>query len=141
MNYKLLVRVCISALLLSLLMACSPKSTPAPLINTLPPATHTVPPPTETIVPPTRTSPPPTDTPVPPTDTPLPPTVTPIPTDAGFVNQLIYDIPEMDSVTVQAAEFPEVSAFQIPGTKPDNLPMYIFYPPGWQGSELLPAVI
>ena len=141
MNHKLYIRGFVYFLLLSISVACSPKITQAPLANTLPPPTNTVPPPTDTLVPPTVTPLPPTDTPAPPTETPLPPTNTPTPTPAGFVNQLIYDIPEMYSVTVQTAEFPEGSAFQLPGTKLDNLPMYIFYPPGWQGGELLPAVI
>ena len=141
MNHKLYIRGFVYFLLLVISVACSPKSTQAPLANTLPPPTNTVPPPTDTLVPPTVTPLPPTDTPAPPTETPLPPTNTPTPTPAGFVNQLIYDIPEMYSVTVQTAEFPEGSAFQLPGTKLDNLPMYIFYPPGWQGGELLPAVI
>ena len=141
MNHKLYIQGFVYFLLLVILVACSPESTQAPLANTLPPPTNTVPPPTDTLVPPTVTPLPPPDTPAPPTETHLPPTNTPTPTPAGFVNQLIYDIPEMYSVTVQAAEFPELSALQLPGTQPDTLPMYIFYPPDWQGGELLPAVI
>ncbi len=128
-------RACIYILLLTLLVACSPKSTPAPLANTPLPATKTLPPPTDTNVPPTETPIPPTDTPVPATDTPIPPTKTPTPTTAGFVNQLIYDIPAMYDVTIKSVQFDSLSE------PVKSLPIDVYYPPSWQANQLLPAVI
>ncbi len=74
----LLIAVFISAMLGSLLVACSP---PEPTATPVPP-TPTPVPPTATPVPPTPTPVPPTPTPVPPTATPVPPTATPVPPTA-----------------------------------------------------------
>ncbi len=141
MSDKSGTRILVCFILLSLITACGAKSTPAPLADTPLPATNTLPPPTDTRVPPTETLPPPTDTPVPPTGTPVPPADAPTPTTAGFVNKLIYDIPEMYSVTVQTVEYPIAATFELPGAQAKTLPMYIFYPPDWQAGEMLPAVI
>ena len=87
----LLIAVFISAMLGSLLVACSspePTATPVPPTPTPVPPTATPVPPTSTPVPPTPTPVPPTATPVPPTATPVPPTATPEATEEPEAEQI-----------------------------------------------------
>jgi hypothetical protein len=113
-------RIIILFMLLNLFSACSTQSTSIPKFTMLPKPSNTVAPPTATLIPPAE-KPAATDT--------------TIPKQAGFINPNIYDIPAMYQVTIKDMKFNSIS-------EPiQSLPMKIYYPPGWQTGQILPAVI
>jgi hypothetical protein len=52
-----------------------------------------------------------------------------------FLNQLIYNTPEMYAVSIQTVEYPTITDPTV------SLPMYIFYPPGQTPNTPIPVVI